>query len=96
MEDKDLIAAAIDRQLGRPVAEWRDDPENGITAVIGRYTVTEDDDEHGLYSGDEGELTACRVGAPEYGNVRVAFSFTTDGLDGGNDVPDPSILDPVA
>lgn len=78
---KGMITRAVD-QHGYPVKEWREGDE-GLEAALGRFRVTVDDDDQGLYEGDEGEVTACVVGAPEYENERVSFSFTSDEMESG-------------
>lgn len=42
------------------------------------WEVVEDDENAGLFEGDEGEVRASVVGAPEYGNERVTFSLHTE------------------
>jgi hypothetical protein len=62
-------------------AEWRDG-EDGREAVLKyRWGVIEEDEDEGLLEGDEGTVTASVVGSPKYGNERVWFGFTADGLD---------------
>lgn len=86
------------QSTGYTVQEWRNDEDYSVpraVAYIGRFEIIEDDEDNGLYSGDEGDLTATVVGAAEYQNERVAFSFTPDGYDTGTDVPDLSLVDPI-
>jgi hypothetical protein len=92
MTEQDMIARYAESH-GFTVRGWRDDEENGLTAELGRFRVIEDDEDRGLYVDDEGRLEACVVGAAEYGNQRVALSFTPDGYDSGNDVYDASVLE---
>lgn len=94
-DEKNMIDRAVAR-AGFSVSEWREDPEDGLTGVVGRFVVVTDDDDNGLYSGDEGELAACLVGAAQYDNQRVAWQFTADGYDGACDVSDLDLLEPVA
>jgi hypothetical protein len=94
MTDKERIEQAVE-QAGFSVKSWNPDHENGLTANIGKFTVMSNDEEdYGLYEGDEGTLYACVVGAEQYGNQRVSFSFITEGYDDGNEVHDLSVLDP--
>lgn len=88
----------IERRLneeGFTAQDWKD-TDDGITAVLGSFIVIEDDEDEGLYSGDEGELTACVVGAPEYGNERVAFAFKVEGFSEGVEVRDLQTIEPVS
>lgn len=95
MTDKEMIEARAE-QDGLAIRGWDEAHENGLTAKLGTYRVTTDDyEDDGLYSGDEGELTACIVGAEQYGNRRVSFSFTMEGYDEGNEVRDLYALDRV-
>jgi hypothetical protein len=93
-ETKNLIDRHVAR-MGHTVREWRDDPDNGLTAVLGQFRVIDGDEDTGLYEGDEGELTASKVGSEKYGNVNVCYSFTPEGYDGGNDVRDLDSLEEV-
>lgn len=88
MTEREMIEDACKRQ-DFTIQEWDEEHENGLTAKLGRYTVvTPDYEDDGLYEGDEGELTACVVGAEQYHNQRVSFSFIPDGCDAGPDVRD--------
>lgn len=89
-----MIEQRCERE-GLAIKSW-ETTDDGETAVLGRFVVaTGEYDDDGLYEGDEGVLTACVVGAEQYGNQRVLFSFTADGYDGGNDVRDLSALEPA-
>jgi hypothetical protein len=81
---KTLIQARLDRE-GYAAKEWREG-EDGLEAVIGRFVIVEDDEDRGLYSGDEGPLTACIVGSPEYHNERILFAITPEGQSGALEV----------
>lgn len=85
--------ARIEQDLGKHgfIADsFRTDPDDGITAVLNhRWRVLEDDDNLGLCANDEGKLEACLVGAEEYGNLHVIYTFTPDGFDSGCEVTDP-------
>lgn len=84
---RSIIESALKRE-GFVAREWRTDPEEDrIEAVLGRFVVTEDDEEHGIYGGDEGEVAAIVVGAQEYSNERVHFGFKADGTDCPTEVP---------
>ena len=94
MTDKERIEEFA-KHNGFTVLDWREDPDDGLIGVLGRFRVIEEDEDRGLYADDEGELSACVVGAEKYGNQRVALSFTADGYDAGNDVRDPSLLEEI-
>lgn len=95
MNNKEMIEARC-KQEGLTINSWDEEHENGLTAKLGRFVVTTDDDEdYGLYSGDEGELEACVVGSEQYNNRRISFSFVPDGLDGGTEVHYLYVLDPI-
>jgi hypothetical protein len=90
-----LIEAELQRQ-GFSAKEWREDPDDGLTAVIGRFEVVHDAlEDSGIYLGDEGVLEASVVGAEEYHNVRVWLGFRADGLDSALEVDDMSALEPL-
>lgn len=46
-----------------------------------RVRVVEDDEDNGLFEGDEGTLVPEEVGAPEYGNVQVKLYLLIDDTD---------------
>lgn len=54
--------------------------------ALGRAEVVEEDEDKGLYSGDQGVVTACCVGAADLGNLHVAYYFTSDDHDSGESV----------
>ncbi len=94
MTNREMIEACC-QQEGYSIKSWIDDEDDGETAVLGRFEVnTADYDNDGLYNGDAGELRACVVGAEQYGNRRVCFSFKPDESDGGVEVRDLFALDP--
>lgn len=83
-EQQRLIEAELEKRM-LVAAEWRDG-EDGREAVLKhRWYVTEEDEDNGLFEGDEGTVSACVVGSAKYRNTRVSFSFTPDGCDGGSD-----------
>lgn len=92
MSEREMIEAAVARH-GFTVKSWDPSHENGLTAMLGHFIVTEGDEDHGLYDGDTGTLDACVVGAAEYGNQRVSFSFVPEGCDSGADVDDLSAVE---
>ena len=94
MTDRERIEEALARE-GFTAQEWIEHPDNGLTAVVGRFVVQTDDEDAGLYGGDEGKLDACVVGAEQYANQRVSWTFTAEGYDEGNEVTDLSVLEPV-
>lgn len=94
MTNREMIEERCRRE-GLTIKSWKD-TDDGETAVLGAFLVsTPDFDDDGLYEGDAGELTAVVVGAEQYGNRRVCFSFTPEGYDGGNEVRELSALDPL-
>jgi hypothetical protein len=94
MDAKAMIEAAADSH-GLTILGW-DQGESGLEAQLGRYLVVSDDcEDDGLYEGDEGDLTACVVGAEEYRNQRVSFTLTTEDVEGGNEVRDLDVVEPV-
>lgn len=95
-EQRKLIEQAAAEQ-GYTIAEFYDHAENGLTGKIGRFEVVSNlDEDYGFYDGDEGVLEASVVGAAIYGNVRVAFSFISDGADVGNEVHSFEVLEPLS
>jgi hypothetical protein len=94
MNRTDIERAAASN--GFKVAEWRD-TDDGDTAVMeGSFVVVNDEyEDDGLYSGDEGELSACIVGAPQFFNERISWTFITEGYDEGNEVRDLTVLEPA-
>lgn len=94
MNNREMIEARCEQQ-GLRILSWSD-TEDGETALLGKFVVTTDEEEdYGLYVDDEGILTACVVGAEQYGNRRVCFSFITEGRDCGEEVHDLSALDRI-
>jgi hypothetical protein len=94
MTDREMIESACASQ-GLTIQGWAT-TDDGHTAQLGRYVVsTPDYEDDGLYEGDEGTLDAVVVGSEKYENRRVSFTFTADGLDGGEEVSDLTALDPV-
>lgn len=94
MTDREMIEARC-KQEGLTIQTWRD-TEDGETALLGRFAVTSNDyEDDGLYESDKGEVSACVVGAEQYNNRRVSFSFTPEGYDSGNEVRDLFVLDPI-
>lgn len=94
MDEKALIEAAAARH-GITILGW-DQGEDGLEAQLGRYVVLNNDyEEDGLYENDEGDLTACVVGAEEHHNQRVSFALRLPDYDSSNEVKDLDVLDPV-
>lgn len=83
-EQRKLITEAIRHWVAEP-ERWDADPDDGgrLRGWLGSAHVFDDDEDQGLYEGDEGEVYACVVGAHQYGNVHVAFYFMGEGMDGG-------------
>lgn len=94
--ERALIVARCEKE-GITVKDWREGGEDGLTADLGRYRVVEENDDQGFYADDEGTLTANVVGAAEYRNERVMFTFTPDEQDPGSgpEVDDLTVVDPV-
>ena len=66
--------------------EHLDDPERAVKEVDGftfgeRVRVLEDDEEEGVFEGDEGVVLIEKVGAAKYGNERAAVFLKCDGRD---------------
>lgn len=87
--------AMIERRcasFGFTIQGWYTDPDDDrIAADLGQAQVIEDDENTGMYVGDQGKLTASVVGAEQYGNERVSFMFTNNDFEpgNGNEVSDP-------
>lgn len=95
MTDKERIEQACQEQ-GFSIQSWDEKDDDGITARLGPFNVLNNEDEdYGLFEGDEGVLSACVVGAAEYGNQRVAFIFIAEGCDEGNEVHSLDVLEPA-
>jgi hypothetical protein len=87
------LQVAIDK-VKQETGFQEDQPDRAILEKDGwrygeRIRVIEDTDE-GVNAGDEGFLTICEVGAPEFGNVRACFSIV--GVE--SMVPEPFEVDP--
>lgn len=93
MTNKEMIEKRCGME-GLSIQGWTT-TDDGETAKLGRFLVTEGRENDGLFKDDEGELVACVVGSEKYSNQRVAFSFTPDDYDEGSDVPDLSVLEPI-
>lgn len=93
---KKMIEDEVSRE-GLSVRSWREDPLDGLTAVLGQHEVTGDEEEDKglLYVGNRGTLEACVVGAQQYGNERVMFGLVVEGTNGPEEVYDLSSLSPV-
>jgi len=76
-----MIQEELDLQM-LAIQGWRlgegDEPE---ALLKGRWVVIEEDEDAGLFGGDEGTVTASVVGSPKYGNERVFLGFTADGTE---------------
>lgn len=70
-----------------------DDEEerNRPKAIVGRFRITEDDEENGLFAGTEGVLSVSVVGGEQYNNLRAYWGFTEDGMDAVVEVRDPAM-----
>lgn len=80
MEEREIIKARCDSD-GFVIREWRTNEDDETEAVVGRFVVIEDDEDMGLYEGDEGELVVSVVGAEEYNNQRAHFGLLVDDTD---------------
>lgn len=88
--------AMIERRLqseGWTAKEWREDDLDGLLAVVGRAQVLEDNEDVGLYEGDEGELALSVVGAEKYGNQHVHVGFMAEGYDSYVEVRDATAVE---
>lgn len=94
MNDRERIEQALELR-GLTAQAWDEEGEDGLTAIVGHYTCIEDDERSCSFAGDEGIVTACVVGAAQYGNQRVCFSFQADGNDGGMEVGSLDSFDPT-
>lgn len=75
---------------------WRhDEDDRRDVALLGRWVVAEEDENRSLWPGDEGELYATVVGAPQYGNEHAAFYFKPDEYDVGEQVTPFEDVEPV-
>lgn len=93
MEDKQRIEEKCAR-IGLTVKEWRDDPNDGITAVLGRFECNTDEfEDDGIYSGTVGVVEASVVGAAQYHNQRVWFGYKEDGTDSGQEIDGQAVVD---
>lgn len=94
-EQRRLIERAL-TTWGLNAESWENDPDNGdrLKATIGDAEVHTDDEDHGLFEGDSGKMTASVVGGLEYGNLRVAFYFEDSVREGGEEItPDGSVVE---
>lgn len=98
MDYKEMIEKAVVAE-GHSVVSWEKDEDqpDRPAANLGRFTALDDDDETGIYSGTEGVVKASVVGAPEYGNERVAFYYYDDEMDGEmtGELKSFDIMDPI-
>lgn len=85
MTHGELIIETCEEE-GLPIREWRE-MEDGPEAVLGRARVIEDDEEEGVFVGEEGELTCCTVGAASLGNLRPSFALYIKDRSGPVEVP---------
>lgn len=74
------VEAILGEQINRPVAE-HDGWHFGE-----RVRIIDDDDDKGVFAGDEGHVVIEKVGAPEYGNVRTCVAVLVDGTDAPTEV----------
>jgi hypothetical protein len=87
---REMIERVV-KQQGFSIQSWGEG-EDGVYASLGRVRILEDDDNEGLLADTEGELSASVVGAAHFGNERVAFHYTEDGMDEmTGEVRDPSM-----
>lgn len=91
---RDMIEKRLDDE-GYIAESWREG-DDGLEAVVGRFEATSDTGTMGsIFAGERGELTACVVGAQQYNNEHVMFSFTADDTEGGDEITDLSVLEPT-
>lgn len=92
-----MIETACKAQ-GLTIDGWQQDDdyaEPRPEAVLGEWSVVDDDESRGMYAGDTGTLTASVVGGVQYHNEQVKFFFTPEGMDGGEEVNPLDELEPV-
>lgn len=95
MTDREMIEDYAEYTM-LSIESWDEENENGLTALLSdRWVVVHDDEDRGLYEGDEGVLTLCVVGAEQYGNRRVSLSFVADDMDCGVEIVDLDVLDSI-
>jgi hypothetical protein len=94
MTDRERIEQALARE-GLTADDWKDDPDDGLTAVIGRYRCVDDDERSYAFSEDEGVMSASVVGAEQYHNQRVAFAFLADGTDAAMEIAGFEYYEPI-
>lgn len=80
MNDFEKFDAEVQR-----LEEHLDDPANAVHELDGfqfgeRVRVIEDDEDNGIFAGDEGDLILEEVGAVEYGSQRVMACIVQDGM----------------
>lgn len=59
-----------------------------------RVRITDDDEDHGIYSGDVGYLVPEWVGSEENGNLQVKLYFLADGFDSAWEIS-PTIFEQI-
>lgn len=77
---RDLIREAARKQYGLELKdeEFILDSFDQMQAVIPGWQAMDDKEDIGLYQGDSGKLVISVVGAPQFGNERVAYYWQGD------------------
>ncbi|MGH2897173.1 MAG: hypothetical protein ACRDMZ_00750 [Solirubrobacteraceae bacterium] len=74
------MVAKLQEEAGQEVEVERPVAECGGWHFGERVRVIDDDEESGMFAGDEGWLVLETVGAAEHGNERVCFGVLADGF----------------
>lgn len=88
-ERRMIEAACVGHGMDTADDEWILDEDNDgrPKVALGDWTVTDEDEDRGLYHGDRGTLSATCVGSESHRNIRVVFYFLSEDHDeGGEDV----------
>lgn len=95
-DEKALIDDEI-QSHGFPALAYEEDPESSgeFRANLGRFEVSQEDEDQFLFEGEQGILFASVVGAEKYHNQRVAFFFQADGTDMGDEIVDLGLIRPI-
>lgn len=98
MSGEELAAAKLAREVEKVKEATGYDEESPAVLEHAGWTYGEraraidDDEEHGVFAGDEGYMVPCQVGAAEHGNLRTALYFLADGTNSPVEV-DPDNLE---
>lgn len=97
-QDHDRVRPMIEDALkvyGLTAEKFETDEYGDLQAVVtGRWTVNEENEDQGLFEGDEGVLYVSVVGSEEHRNERPHYGFMAEGTDVQIEC-DPNALEPV-